>query len=598
MHWEAWATLAVLGGCLVALVRSLASPDVVLLAGAGAIGVLSEFSERLPGPRDLAAGFGNEAIVTIAVLFVVAEGLSQTGGMSLLTDRVLGRPRSALGAQARLALPVTAASAFLNNTTVVAMFMPVVNDWSKKTGLAASKLFIPLSYFAIFGGICTLIGTSTNLIVQAMLVDAHLPTMGMFTITKVGVPAAIVGVVYVLIASRWLLPERRTASTTQDDAREYTVEMLVEPGSAVDGKTVEDAGLRHLQHAYLVEIERDGESIVAVAPDQRLRGGDRLIFVGIVEAVVDLQKIRGLRPATEQVFKLADRSRANRVLVEAVVGRSCPVVGMSIREARFRTRYDAAVIAVHRGGERLVRKIGDIELRVGDTVLVEAHPRFVDAHRHSRELFLVSVPGSQPLRHDRAWTAIGILGVMVVVNAAESFTHVSLLIAASVAATLMIATGCVSLEQARKSIDGHVLLAIGAAIGLGKAMDKSGAAGTLAEGLVGLTASLGPRGVLLGVYLTTLLCTEFVTHSAAVVIAFPVAKAAALSLGVPFMPFAIAIAIAGSSGFALPTAYQTHLMVYGPGGYRFTDFVRMGLPLDLLIMAVTVLLVPMLFGMT
>lgn len=597
MHWEAWATLAVLGGCLVALVRSLASPDVVLLAGAGAIGVLSEFSERLPGPRELASGFGNEAIVTIAVLFVVAEGLSQTGGMSLLTDRVLGRPRSVLGAQARLALPVTATSAFLNNTTVVAMFMPVVNDWQKKTGLVGSKVFIPLSYFAIFGGVCTLIGTSTNLIVQGLLVDAHLPTMGMFTITKIGVPVAITGVLYVLIASRWLLPERRAASKTLDDAREYTVEMLVEPGSAVDGKTVEDAGLRHLQHAYLVEIERDGESIVAVAPDQRLRGGDRLIFVGIVAAVVDLQKIRGLRPATEQVFKLADRSRANRVLVEAVVGRSCPVVGMSIREARFRTRYDAAVIAVHRGGERLVRKIGDIELRVGDTVLVEAHPRFVDAHRHSRELFLVSVPGSQPLRHDRAWTAIGILGVMVVVNAAESFTHVSLLIAASVAATLMIATGCVSLEQARKSIDGHVLLAIGAAIGLGKAMDKSGAAGTLAEGLIGLTASLGPRAVLLGVYVTTLLGTEFLTRSAAVVIAFPVAKAAALSLGVPFMPFAIAIAIAGSSGFALPTAYQTHLMVYGPGGYRFTDFVRMGLPLDLLIMAVTVLLVPMLFGM-
>jgi di/tricarboxylate transporter len=587
----------VLGACLVALVRSLASPDIVLLGGAAAIGVLSEFSERLPGPRELASGFGNEALVTIAVLFVVAEGLSQTGGMSLLTERVLGRPKSALGAQARLALPVTASSAFLNNTTVVAMFMPVVNDWSKKTGLAASKLFIPLSYFAIFGGICTLIGTSTNLIVQAMLVDAHLPTMGMFTITKVGLPAAIVGVLYVLGASRWLLPERRTASTSLEDAREYTVEMLVEAGSAIDGKTVEYAGLRHLQHAYLVEIERDGESIVAVAPDQRLRGGDRLIFVGIVDAVVDLQKIRGLRPATDQVFKLTDRSRANRVLVEAVVGRACPVVGMSIREARFRTRYDAAVIAVHRDGERLVRKIGDIELRVGDTVLLEAHPRFVAAHRHSRELFLVSVPDSQPLRHDRAWTAIGIIGVMVAVNAAESLTHVSLLIAASVASALMIATGCLSLEQARKAIDWHVLLAVGAAIGIGKAMDKSGAAATLAEGLVGVTSALGPRGVLLGVYVTTLLCTELVTHSAAVVIAFPIAKAAALSLGVPFMPFAIAIAIAGSSGFALPTAYQTHLMVYGPGGYRFTDFVRIGLPLDLLIMAVTVLLVPMLFAM-
>lgn len=596
MEWEAWATLAVLGTCLVAMVRGMA-PDLVLLSGAGAIGVLSSFSARLPTTRELAAGFGNEALVTVGVLFVVAEGLSQTGGMSLLTERVLGRPRSVLGAQARLVLPVAASSAFLNNTTVVAMFMPVVNDWSKKTGLAASKLFIPLSYFAIFGGICTLIGTSTNLIVQAMLVDAQLPRMGMFTIGQVGLPAAIAGIAYVLAASRWLLPDRRTTGETLDDAREYTVEMLVEHGSAIDGKTVEDAGLRHLQRAYLVEIERDGESIVAVAPDQRLRGGDRLIFVGIIDAVVDLQKIRGLRPATDQVFKLADRSRANRVLVEAVVGRACPVIGMTIREARFRTRYDAAVIAVHRGGERLVRKIGDIELRVGDTVLVEAHPRFVEAHRHSRELFLVSVPGSQPLRHERAWIAIAIIGVMVAVNAAESVTHVSLLIAASVAAALMIVTGCLSLEQARKAIDWQVLLAIGAAIGIGKAMDKSGAAAALAEGLVGATSALGPRGVLLGVYLTTLLCTELVTHSAAAVIAFPIAKAAALSLGVPFMPFAVVIAIAASSGFALPTAYQTHLMVYGPGGYRFTDFLRIGLPLDLIIMAVTVLLVPVFFAL-
>lgn len=244
-----------------------------------------------------------------------------------------------------------------------------------------------------------------------------------------------------------------------------------------------------------------------------------------------------------------------------------------------------------------MRKIGDIELRVGDTVLVEAHPRVVEAHRHSRELFLVSVPGSQPLRHERAWIAIAILSVMVAVNAAESVTHVSLLVAASVAAALMIATGCLSLEQARKAIDWQVLLAIGAAIGIRKAMDKSGAAATLAEGLVGATSALGPRGVLLGVYLTTLLCTELVTHSAAAVIAFPIAKAAALSLGVPFMPFAVVIAIAASSGFALPTAYQTPLMVYGPGGYRFTDFLRIGLPLDLIIMAVTVLLVPVFFAL-
>jgi di/tricarboxylate transporter len=592
--WEAWATLVVLGGCLVALVRGM-RPDAALLGGAAVVGVLGLFTDRLPKPKDLAAGFGNEALVTLGVLFVVAEGLSQTGGMSLVTERLLGRPRSAVGAQMRLALPVTVTSAFLNNTTVVAMFMPVVGDWAKRSGIAPSKLFIPLSYFAVLGGLCTLIGTSTNLIVQALLVDARLPTMGMFTIGAVGVPAAIAGIAYLLLVGRRLLPERSPPSASLENAREYTVEMLVDAGGAVDGKTVEDAGLRHLPRAFLVSVERDGEVIAAVSSRQLLRGGDRLLFVGVVDAVVDLQKIRGLRPATDQVYKLTDRERGNRVLVEAVVGSACPLVGQTIREGRFRTRYDAAVIAVHRGGERITRKIGDIELRAGDTLLLETTPDFVERHRHSRELFLASVPGSQPLRHERAWIALLILAAMVAVNALEPWTHVPLLVAASVAAVAMITTRCLSLEQARRAVDWNVLLAVAGAIALGRAMDASGAARAISEGLLGVFSGLGPRGALLGIYVMTLLLTEQITNNAAAVIAFPVARAAAAQLGVDFMPFAVALAIAASAGFALPTGYQTHLMVYGPGGYRLGDFVRAGVPLDLLVMIVTVWLTPLFF---
>jgi di/tricarboxylate transporter len=239
--------------------------------------------------------------------------------------------------------------------------------------------------------------------------------------------------------------------------------------------------------------------------------------------------------------------------------------------------------------------VGDIELRAGDTLLLETTPDFVERHRHSRELFLASVPGSQPLRHDRAWIALGILAAMVTVNALEPLTHVPLLVAASVAAVAMIATRCLSLEQARRAVDWNVLLAIGAAIALGKAMDKSGAARGMSEAVLGVFSGLGPRGLLLGVYVMTLLLTEQVTNNAAAVIAFPIARAMAAQLGVDAMPFAIVVAIAASSGFALPTSYQTHLMVYGPGGYRLGDFVRAGLPLDLLIMVVTVWLTPLLF---
>jgi di/tricarboxylate transporter len=298
-------------------------------------------------------------------------------------------------------------------------------------------------------------------------------------------------------------------------------------------------------------------------------------------------------PATDQVFKLSD-PRHQRVLIEAVVSNTCPAVGRSIRDARFRSHYDAAVIAVHRNGARIDRKIGDIVLETGDTLLLEAHPRFHETHRNSRDFFLVSaVEDSQPRRHEKAWVALGILALMVVAMTFEQ--HFSILNAALLGAGLMLITGCCSAESARRSIDWSTLLAIGAAFGIGRAMETTGAAGAIAETITGGLGTFGPWGTLLAVYAVTLLFTELVTNNAAAALAFPIAHAAAASLGVSFMPFAICIAIAASAGFATPLGYQTHLMVYGPGGYRFGDFVRAGLPLDLIVMAVAVTLTPMLF---
>src|SRR5687767_7757722 len=236
----------------------------------------SAFSDKFPSPARMAAEFGNEGLLTVGVLFVIAAGLTETGGMSLITARLLGRPRSVPAAQARMMLPVAAISAFLNNTPVVAMFIPVVNDWCKKTGLSPSKLFIPLSYAAILGGVCTLIGTSTNLVVQAQLVaaraaDPSVPLLGMFTLTPIGVPVAVAGISFLLLTSRWLLPERRAFLADVADARQYTIEMLVEPGSPIAGQTIERAGLRRLPGAFLSAVEREGETLVAVGPDQILR---------------------------------------------------------------------------------------------------------------------------------------------------------------------------------------------------------------------------------------------------------------------------------------------------------------------------------------
>jgi di/tricarboxylate transporter len=600
MPWEAWLTLIVVLLMFVGLARGAASPDVLLLVGAVTLVSLSTLSTRFPTASGLAAGFGNEGLLTIGVLFVVAAGLQETGGMALMTDRVLGRPDTLKQALVRLMTPVATLSAVMNNTPVVAMFVPVVHGWAKRTGISPSKLFIPLSFAAVLGGLMTLIGTSTTLVVQSLLIqaqrtDASVPLMGMFTISAVGVPIAAVGLLYLLVVAPRLLPDRRPFLDEVADPRQYTVEMLVQPGGAADGLSIEDAGLRRLPGMYLASIERDGEPLVAVGSRQVLRGGDRLVFVGIVDSVVDLKRIRGLAPATTQIYKL-NTHHHDRCLVEAVVSETNPVAGRSIREGRFRTRYDAAVVAVHRNGDRIVSRIGDIVLRSGDTLLLETHPRFLLEQRHRRDFLLISpVAGSQPARHERAGLALAILGGMVLLASAEPYTGVPLLNAALIGAVLMVATRCLSVDQARRSVDLTVLVAIAAALAIGRGIESTGLAAAAADAVVFVFQPLGPWGVLAGIYLVTLVFTELVTNNAAAALAFPVARAAAAALGVDLMPFAIVIAVAASAGFATPFGYQTHMMVYGPGGYRFSDFLRVGVLLDVLVMVVAVLLTPLVF---
>lgn len=600
MTWEAWFTLAVVASMLVALARASAGADVLLLAGAVTLVAMSAVSPLFPGPAALAAAFGNEGMLTVGVLFVVAAGLQETGGMTLVTGRLLGEPTHLRQALTRLMVPVALASAVLNNTPVVAMFVPVVHGWCKRTAISPSKLFLPVSYAAVLGGLITLIGTSTTLVVQGLLIqaqksDSRVPVMGMFTITAVGLPIAIAGILYVRLVAPRLLPNRQPFLEGLSDPRQYTVEMLVERGGAVEGRSIEEAGLRRLPAMYLASIERDGEPLVAVGSQQILHGGDRLVFVGIVDSIVDLKRVRGLLPATSQVYKL-NATHHDRCLVEAVVSEANPLAGRSIREGRFRTRYDAAVIAVHRNGERVVSRIGDIVLRAGDTLLLETHPRFLEEQRHRRDFLLVSpVAGSQPARHERAGVALTILVAMVVLASLEAYTGLGLFVVALLAAAAMGLSKCVSVDQARRSIDTSVLVAIAAALAIGRAIESTGLAGTIADAVIAMCRPLGPWGVLAGVYLMTLIFTELVTNNAAAALAFPVAKAAAIALGVNMMPFAIVIAVAASAGFATPLGYQTHMMVYGPGGYRFGDFVRIGVPLDILVMALCLLLTPLAF---
>lgn len=596
LGWEGWLTLATVFAMTVGLAMNVAAADALLMLTAIFLTSLRVFSERFVDPGVAAAQFGNEGLVTVAVLFVLAGGLTHSGGTSRIGTPILGAPKTNEIAQARLMLPVAGISAFLNNTTVVAMFLPVVKDWARMNRLDVSKLLMPLSFAAVLGGVCTLIGTSTNIVVQGLMEEANVPGLGMFTITPVGVPIMIVGIVYVMIASRFLLPSRTPASEKISNAREYTVELEVEAGSPLDGASIAKAALRSLPGLYLFEVRRGEHVEAAVSPDYVLRGGDRLVFVGLVQSVADLHNIRGLKSVQHEERPL-DVPRHDRVFVEVVVSATSPMIGSSIRDGRFRSRYDAAVLAVHRNGELIQSKIGDIVLRAGDTLLVEAAPAFIENHRDKSDFFLVSrVKSVTPVRHEKARVALLILAGVVVGGALEPWTNVGTLPFAFAGAALVVLTGCCTMDQARKSIEWSVLFAIGAALIIAKNLDSSGASEALASLLLSMVGSAGPTGALVAIYIATLLLTELLTNNAAAALAFPIAHATAESLGVSTLPFAITVCVAASCGFATPTGYQTHLMVYGAGGYRFSDFMKMGLGLDIVCLVIACILIPIVIG--
>ena len=370
MNWESKFCLVTLLAVLATLARNRIPTDAVMLVALTvivAVGAVSG-STNLPDAATAVEGLGNSGLIAIGVLFVVVAGQVQTGAIRF-AQRYIGNPKTISSALGRLFTPVVAFSAFLNNTPVVAMFMPVVDDLCKRTSLSPSRLYLPMAYAATLGGMCTLVGTSTNLIVGGMLKESTGRELQMFDLAWTGVPCAIVGIAFLIYFSERLLPDRQAAVDTEEDPRQYTVEMRVEADGPLVDKTVQSAGLRHLKNLFLVEIQRDGQQLAAVSPRQRLRASDRLVFVGLVEGVTELKQIRGLKPAMDSAMDLKVDA-ARRQLIEAVVSERCPLIGSSIRDGIFRTTYNAAVVAIARGGERIVGKIGDVKLLAGDTFAV------------------------------------------------------------------------------------------------------------------------------------------------------------------------------------------------------------------------------------
>ena len=584
MTWQAWFTLLVVLITVASLVRDRVAPMIAILGADVALLVTGIISTE-----QAFAGFSNPAPITVAALFVVAAAVEKTGALQPLIAATLGNGDGGRMRLLRLLAPTAAASAVLNNTPIVAMLTPQVSDWASKRGQSASRYLMAISFATILGGVVTLVGTSTNLVVSGLMQQHGLPPIGMFELTRVGLPVAVAGVAIVVLLAPLVLPERRPARRQfEEESREYVVHQIVAAGGPLDGQTVESAGLRHLQGVFLVEIERAGETIAPAAPTTLLRGGDRLAFVGRVDQIRDLQMMRGLIPAEQHHAAWLEGSE--HTFFEVVVSGTSPLVGATLKETNFRSRYQAAVLAMHRAGERVQAKLGDVRVKPGDTLLVVADSSFADRWRDRNDFLLVShLGGSPPPSTRQAWF-VGFVTLAMVAAAGAGLMPI--VHAAILAANALVRGKALTATEARRAGEMDTLIVIAASFGIGAALENSGVAATLGGAIVDGFRGAGPHMVLLAVTLATVALTELITNNAAAVLMFPIALAAAGEIGADPRPFAIALAVAASASFLTPIGYQTNTMVYGPGGYRFGDYARLGTPLTIVVVVTIMIFVP------
>lgn len=583
MEWQGWFSVLTIITVLLTLVFTRLSSEFVLMT---AVTVLSFLG--ILNANEALGGFSNTGLITVAALFIVAAGIQASGGVDLFVNKILGAPKSERSALFRMVIPIVAFSAFLNNTPLVATMIPAVTRWSKRIGVPQSRLLMPLSYAAILGGTMTMIGTSTNLVVngQYELLTGK-PGFKLFDISGPGLILAFFGILYLIyLLPKWL-PERQDPGQKFSNPKEFTFEVAVALNGPLVGKTIEEAGLRHLKRIYLVEIERHGGIVTAVGSEERLQGGDRLVFVGETAAIIDILRINGLVSSGSADPVIAKKAPERR-LVEAVVSPHCDCIGQSIRHSRFRDRYGAVVLAVARHGEPVQGNLGSIEIQSGDLMLLEARPTFVTRQRHEKDFLLINDLEEEKPRHDLAllswFILLGIVGL-------ASFDVIDMLKASLLGAILMIVSGCLSIGEAKRSLDLSVIITIAGSFALGNALENTGAAKFLGEQLLHFAGS-NPWIILLVTYAIVSMLTEVITNNAAAVLMLPIVLSITRQLHLNTEPFVVAVMFAASASFATPLGYQTNMMIFTPGGYRFSDFFRVGIPLNILCGIVTVAAIP------
>jgi di/tricarboxylate transporter len=546
-------------------------------------------------------GFSNSGMLTVGALFMVAAGMYSTGAITMLTEKLIGRPKTLLGAQLKILPSASIGSAFLNNTPLVAMMIPVIRDLSKSCRLAASRLYIPLSYASILGGTCTLIGTSTNLVISGMVIDSmaeagpstpYMREIGMFDLAWIGVPATLVGLGFIMLLSKWLLPGSVEVEDMAEERRRYGAEFTIPAKSPLIGKTLKELGFINPVGFQLLSVQRSDGSQPENKPDLKLKVGDVLTFSSDINSLPALWATNGLVPHI--TGHKMESERYKRSLVKVVISRRNSSVGRKISEFPLpESPYRMNIVAVSRRGNPIDRPLGHVRIKAGDIGVLEVDDSFYFENRNEVEFATTHrLTGARIQRTDKALAATMITVGMVAVAALDLM---SMLNAALLASGLMVLTGCMSLRAAGRSVEFSTLVVIASAIGLEAAVTGSGLSAAVADFLHEIAGD-NPYTALAVVFLGCIAMDTLVTNVASAVFMFPIAMAMAGELGLSFMPFAIVVMVGASCSFISPMGYQTNLMVYGPGGYKFTDYVKIGVPLTIIVGIITIILTPMFFG--
>lgn len=578
-----WLCLGIIGLAFAALLLTRWPPDAILL-GALCLLVACEIIDL----ETAISGFANQAVLTVAALYVLAEGVRRSGALQLLTRALLLGPGHGLRlAMTVLLFPVAFFSAFINNTPVVAMLLPSVRKWARQRQFSPRSLLIPLSYAAILGGTCTIIGTSTNLLVVGMVQQQTGYEMDFFAITPIGMCVSIIGLLYIIIAAPMLLRSRHQDEDVFEHPEEFTLEFIVPPDSPLIHTSLGEIQAGNKHGLTPAEIVRGETLIPAPQAGELLQANDRLVFAGPAVELLAVHQIDGLDPAEDRLFG-NEPGKARRVLVSAVLAARSPLIGTRIGEGRFRRLYGGAVMAVARSGHRI--SAADQEawtFRAGDTLLIEARHDFIRQHGNNRDFYLVS-DYDEPVP-DQQWLPWLVLGITVLLMCAVAFHFISMLLGAVIAGLIFYGLRVFDSRQARTSIDLQVVCVMAAAIGIGAALKECGILGHLAEAL----HSMGSATMaLILLFIMTAVLTEVISNAAAAAVMTPMALALSVELGGDPLPWALCVMMAASASFITPLGYQTNLMVYGPGNYRFKDFLIFGLPLSIIVGTCTVLIAP------